>query len=118
MIVQVNAMRCSQQSRTLIVCAVVFVSALHFLSYSVHAVCRDLNMAQSFGSVAYAAEADATIQYFGHNFFLITTGKGTRIVADPLGPGWFPTPDISAHVVTVGREHYNHNYVQLSKEIR
>ncbi len=98
-----------------LVCTVVLIIALHFLTSSVHAACRDLNMARGFGSVAYAAEADATIQYFGHNFFLITTGKGTRIVVDPLGPGWYPTPDISAHVVTVGREHYNHNYVQLVK---
>lgn len=72
-----------------------------------------MDVARRLGSVAYAAEPDATIQYFGHNFFLITTRKGTLIVTDPLGPGWYPTPDVSAHVVTVGREHYNHNYVQL-----
>jgi L-ascorbate metabolism protein UlaG (beta-lactamase superfamily) len=75
--------------------------------------CRDPEVARGFGSVAYAAEADATIQYFGHNFFLITTRSGTRIVTDPLGPGWYPTPSVMGHVVTVGREHYNHNYVQL-----
>jgi L-ascorbate metabolism protein UlaG (beta-lactamase superfamily) len=70
-------------------------------------------VARRFGSVAYASEPDATIQYFGHNFFLITTSKGTRIVTDPLGPGWYPTPNVVGDVVTVGKEHYNHNYVQL-----
>lgn len=93
--------------------ATVLLSALHFLSSPAESSCRDLDMARRFGSVAYAAEADATIQYFGHNFFLIKTRKGTHIVTDPLGPGWYPTPDVMGHVVTVGREHYNHNYVEL-----
>jgi hypothetical protein len=67
---------------------------------SAQAACRDPDVARGFGSVAYAAEADATIQYFGHNFFLITTRSGTRIVTDPLGPGWYPTPNVFGHVVT------------------
>jgi L-ascorbate metabolism protein UlaG (beta-lactamase superfamily) len=66
-------------------------------------------------SLAYAAEADATIQYFGHNFFQITTAQGTTIVTDPLAPGRYPTPNLTPHVVTVGREHPNHNYVQLAQ---
>src|SRR5204862_4608164 len=72
------------------------------------ASCRDLDLTQR-GSVAYAAEADAVIQYFGHNFFQITTAKGTKIITDPLAPGMYPTPNVSPHVVTVGREHPNHN---------
>ena len=75
--------------------------------------CRDPDVARGFGSIAYAAEADARIQYFGHNFFLITTRKGTRIVTDPLGPGWYPTPHVVADVVTVGKEQYNHNAVEI-----
>ena len=78
-----------------------------------HASCRDPDVVRGFGSLAYAANVDATIQYFGHNFFLITTSKGTRIVADPLGPGWYPNPNVAADVVTVGKEMYNHNAVQI-----
>jgi hypothetical protein len=59
---------------------------------SPHSACRDPEVALGFGSVAHAANVDATIQYFGHNFFLITTSKGTRIVTDPLGPDGTPTP--------------------------
>lgn len=80
---------------------------------SAHASCRDPDVARGFGSPAYAANVDATIQYFGHNFFLITTSKGTRIVADPLGPGWYPNPNVAADVVTVGKEMFNHNAVQI-----
>jgi len=80
---------------------------------SAHAACRDPDVARGFGSLAYAANVDATIQYFGHNYFLITTSKGTRIVADPLGPGWYPTPSVVADVVTVGKEMRNHNAVQI-----
>jgi L-ascorbate metabolism protein UlaG (beta-lactamase superfamily) len=68
---------------------------------------------RSWGSLAYAAKVDATIQYFGHNFFVITTSKGTRIVTDPLGPGWYPTPNVAGDVVTVGKEQFNHNAVQI-----
>ena len=78
-----------------------------------HSACRDPDVVRGFGSLAYAANVDATIQYFGHNFFLITTSKGTRIVADPLGPGWYPNPNVAADVVTVGKEMFNHNAVQI-----
>jgi len=72
-------------------------------------------MARGLLSLAYAAEADAIIHYFGHNFFQITTSQGTAIVMDPLAPGRYPTPNLTPHVVTVGREHPNHNYVQLAR---
>ncbi len=77
--------------------------------------CRDMDVTGSFFSSAYAAQADATIQYFGHNFFQITTSKGTKIITDPLAPGMYPTPIVTPHVVTVGREHPNHNYVELAR---
>jgi L-ascorbate metabolism protein UlaG (beta-lactamase superfamily) len=93
--------------------ATVLLSALLFLSALAYPSCRDPEVAHGWGSVAYAADADATIQYFGHSFFLITTRHGTRIVTDPLGPGWYPTPNVVADVVTVGKEHYNHNAVQI-----
>jgi L-ascorbate metabolism protein UlaG (beta-lactamase superfamily) len=72
-----------------------------------------MDVARQFVARAYAAEADATIEYFGHNFFQITTRKGTKIVTDPLAPGMHFTPQLSPHVATVGREHPNHNYVQI-----
>ncbi len=93
----------------------VFFTALLGIPSPAWSKCRDLEVARSWGSVAHAAATHATIQYFGHNFFLITTRKGTAIITDPLGPGRYPypTPDVSAHVVTIGREHYNHNFVEL-----
>ena len=48
------------------------------------AACRDLHVARGLTPVAYSAEA--VIQYFGHNFFQITTRQGTQIVTDPLAP--------------------------------
>ena len=93
--------------------ASVFLAILQFISSSVHSACRDPEVARGFGSFAYAANVDATIQYFGHNFFLITTSKGTRIVTDPLGPGWYPNPNVVGDVVTVGKEQFNHNAVQI-----
>lgn len=91
----------------------VFCGCLLFHSLAGSA-CRDPDVARrGFGAVAYAARVDATIQYFGHNFFLITTAKGTRIVTDPLGPGWYPNPNVIGDVVTVGKEMFNHNAVQI-----
>jgi len=93
--------------------ALFFLASLIAPASSGHAACRDLDVARNFASLAYAADVDATIQYFGHNFFLITTAKGTRIVADPLGPGWYPNPNVAADVVTVGKEMFNHNAVHI-----
>ncbi len=83
------------------------------LSSSAQSSCRDPDVVRGYGALAYAANVDASIQYFGHNFFLITTGKGTRIVTDPLGPGWYPNPNVAGDVVTVGKEMFNHNAVQI-----
>jgi L-ascorbate metabolism protein UlaG (beta-lactamase superfamily) len=90
-----------------------FLLATLFLSGAAGATCRDPEVAGGFVSSAYAANIDATIQYFGHSFFMLTTSKGTRIVMDPLGPGWYPDPQVSADVVTVGKEMFNHNAVQI-----
>lgn len=103
------------QSKTLrrVVGSAAFISALlTFLSYA-NSSCRDPDVVRGFSSLAYAANVDATIQYFGHNFFLITTSKGTRIAADPLGRGWYPTPHVVADAVTVGKETRNHNAVEI-----
>jgi L-ascorbate metabolism protein UlaG (beta-lactamase superfamily) len=92
--------------------AVISIAQLVLLPLA-HSSCRDPEVVRGFGSLAYAANIDATIQYFGHNFFLITTSKGTRIVTDPLGPGWYPNPNVVGDVVTVGKEMYNHNAVEI-----
>jgi hypothetical protein len=92
------------------------ILALFLMSFGparAEAACRDLHVARGLTPVAYSAEA--VIQYFGHNFFQITTRQGTTIVTDPLAPGRYPTPYLTPQVVTVGREHPNHNYVQLAQ---
>src|ERR1044071_2900413 len=95
-------------------------SALAFLLLAMtsfaRASCRDPDVARSFLPPAYAAEPDALIEYFGHNFFQITSKSGTKIITDPIAPGMYPTPVVTPHVVTVGREHPNHNYVELRSE--
>jgi hypothetical protein len=111
----VSVMKRFRQSRTLqsILGSAVFITSLLTFFSSAQSACRDPEVARGFTSLAYAANVDATIQYFGHNFFLITTSKGTRIVTDPLGPGWYPNPKVVGDVVTVGKEQFNHNAVQI-----
>jgi len=77
--------------------------------------CRELDVARGWLRPAYAAQADATIEFFGHNFFQITSSKGTKIITDPVAPGFYPTPEVTPHAITVGREHSNHNYVAIAK---
>jgi L-ascorbate metabolism protein UlaG (beta-lactamase superfamily) len=104
--------QCRSKLRVFLAISVLLSSPL-WLSSSARSSCRDPDVVRGFGALAYAASADATIQYFGHNFFLITTGKGTRIVTDPLGPGWYPNPNVIGDIVTVGKEMFNHNAVQI-----
>lgn len=77
--------------------------------------CRELDVARSWLKPAYAATPDVTIEFFGHNFFQITSPKGTKIITDPVTPGFYPTPHVAPDAVTVGREHPNHNYVDIAK---
>lgn len=86
-----------------------------FGTRSAQGSCRDPDVAERFWGQAYAAEPDAVIEYFGHNFFQITSRRGTKIITDPLAPGMHPTPVVRPDVVTVGREHPNHNYVELAQ---
>ena len=93
----------------------VFLSLTWFDASTARASCRDPDVAGGFFTPAYAAEPDALIEYFGHNFFQITSKGGTKIITDPLAPGMYPTPVVTPHAVTVGREHPNHNYVELAR---
>jgi L-ascorbate metabolism protein UlaG (beta-lactamase superfamily) len=94
---------------------VLFALLLLLPAPPIHSACRELDVARGFFHPAYAAEADAVIEFFGHNFFQITSSKGTKIITDPVAPGMYPTPSVAPHAVTVGREHPNHNYVELAK---
>jgi L-ascorbate metabolism protein UlaG (beta-lactamase superfamily) len=85
------------------------------LPETVYASCRELDVARNWIRPAFAAEPDVTIEFFGHNFFQITSPKGTKIITDPVAPGFYPTPKVAPHAVTVGREHPNHNYIDLAQ---
>jgi len=81
-----------------------------------HSACRNPNVAGDSPFVTYAAASGPVeIKWFGHSFFQITSSMGTKIVTDPFGSMGFPMPDVWADVVTVGREHGNHNNVGLVK---
>lgn len=80
-----------------------------------HAGCRELDVARSWPRSAHAATPDVTIEFFGHNFFQITSPKGTKIITDPVYPGFYPTPNVAPDAITVGREHPNHNYIDIAK---
>ena len=97
---------------------IAFLMACSVLSAGqVQAGCRNPNVVQGqdFWLVPAAASGLIEIKWFGHSFFQITTSSGTRIITDPFGAMGFPMPDVWPHVVTVGREHGNHNNVGLAK---
>lgn len=80
------------------------------------AACRNPHLVEGdpFFKLA-GASGKVEIKWFGHSFFQITSSGGTRILTDPFGPMGFPMPEVWADVVTVGREHGNHNNVGLAK---
>jgi len=90
---------------------------LIFISVSAgHSACRNPNVAEDGPFIAYAAASGPVeIKWFGHSFFQITSSLGTKIITDPFGSMGFPMPEVWADVVTVGREHGNHNNVSLVK---
>jgi L-ascorbate metabolism protein UlaG (beta-lactamase superfamily) len=81
------------------------------------AACRNPNLVEGDDPlfVPAAASGFIEIKWFGHSFFQITSSSGTKIVTDPFGSMGFPMPQVWPDVVTVGREHRNHNNVALAK---
>ncbi len=62
--------------------------------------------------VAVAQESPVSLRYYGHSFFLLTTG-GLRIAIDPYGEIGYPLPTVEGDVVLVTHEHRDHNNVGL-----
>jgi L-ascorbate metabolism protein UlaG (beta-lactamase superfamily) len=83
---------------------------------SLEAACRNPNIVQEDPSLAPAAASGfIEIKWFGHAFFQITSSSGTKVITDPFGAMGFPMPEVWPHVVTIGREHGNHNNAGLAK---
>ena len=83
----------------------------------VQSACRNPNIAEEDEPFLRPAAASGTIEikWFGHSFFQITSSSGTKIITDPFGAMGFPMPEVWPNIVTVGREHGNHNNVGLAK---
>jgi L-ascorbate metabolism protein UlaG (beta-lactamase superfamily) len=88
----------------------------YLLPIPVHSACRNPYLAGEGPLIQpAAASGKVEIKWFGHSFFQITSSSGTVIITDPFGPMGFPLPEVWPHIVTVGREHGNHNNVALAK---
>ena len=87
------------------------------IGQEVQAACRNPNIAEEDSPFLKPAAASGTVEikWFGHSFFQITSSSGTKIITDPFGAMGFPMPEVWPNIVTVGREHGNHNNVGLAK---
>jgi hypothetical protein len=106
-----------RRNPSLLVLLIIFLIRPFVFSGPAGAACRNPYLA-GFGApffVLAAAPGPVEIEWFGHSFFQITSSSGTKIITDPFGPMGFPMPEVWPHVVTVGREHGNHNNVGLAK---
>jgi L-ascorbate metabolism protein UlaG (beta-lactamase superfamily) len=85
-------------------------------AWEVQAACRNPNIVEDEPRlVPAAASGFIEIKWFGHSFFQITSSSGTKIITDPFGAMGFPMPEVWPDIVTVGREHGNHNNVGLAR---
>ena len=63
------------------------------------------------GGSALAAEQGLTIRWCGQSCFVVESG-GFRAVMDPVPPSLgYPPLQVTADLVTVSHEHFDHNYV-------
>ncbi len=56
-----------------------------------------------------SAANHATLKWYGHAFFLLTSPQGVRVAMDPFGNIGYPMPKVEADVVTLSHEHKDHN---------
>ena len=105
-------------------CKVLFTSLIvlciggaFLLAWDARSACRNPNVVEDEGPLLRPAAAAGMIEikWFGHAFFQITSGSGTKIVTDPFGAMGYPMPEVWPNVVTIGRESGNHNNVGLPK---
>ena len=88
----------------------------YLFSRELQAACRNPNIVEGNPFVVPAAASGfVEIKWFGHSFFQITSSSGTKIITDPFGAMGFPMPEVWPNVVTIGREHGNHNNAGLAK---
>jgi len=88
----------------------------NLIPFSTQAACRNPFLVEEESLIQPAAAAAwVEIKWYGHAFFQITSSSGTVVITDPFGAMGFPLPEVWPHVVTVGREHGNHNNVALAK---
>jgi hypothetical protein len=94
----------------------ILLIGLGFFPWQTEAACRNPNIVRGGYFLRQAAlSGSIEIKWFGHSFFQITSSQGTKIITDPFGAMGFPMPEVWPNVVTVGREHGNHNNVGLAK---
>ncbi len=96
----------------------ILLIGISFFPLQTEAACRNPNIVRGeYFLRPAAALGTVEIKWFGHSFFQITSSQGTRVITDPFGLMGFPMPEVWPNVVTVGREHGNHNNVGLAKGV-
>ena len=51
----------------------------------IYSACRELDVARGWTTPIHAAEPDVTLEFFGHNFFQITSARGTNSTSNRAG---------------------------------
>jgi L-ascorbate metabolism protein UlaG (beta-lactamase superfamily) len=100
----------------MILCLAISILLASLIGQGVKAACRNPNIVEEGPLIVPAAASGfVEIKWFGHSFFQITSSIGTKIITDPFGAMGFPMPEVWPNVVTIGREHGNHNNAGLAK---
>jgi L-ascorbate metabolism protein UlaG (beta-lactamase superfamily) len=97
--------------------AVIVSVCLSAFSGQTEAACRNPNIVKGEKALVVPAAGSGFVEitWFGHSFFQMASAGGTRIITDPFGAMGYPMPEVWPDVVTVGREHRNHNNVALAR---
>lgn len=53
--------------------------------------------------------------WLGHASFYLESPAGVRLVTDPFGPDVLPVVEVSADIITVSHEHFDHNHIEAVK---
>lgn len=70
----------------------------------------------SISAMVIGKTSTPALKWLGHACFVVTSAEGKKLVIDPFSKLGYPSPEVSANVVLVSHNHFDHSTVDTIKD--